>query len=155
MPKITKRNTAVKGAAIGNRVDSAIANITKASNDAGKALKVRRSESKKLIVLVNQLNKKRAALAKRAQTAVERWRKSRSAEHRKALAVIQKELVAIRKLLVKSRAQRGAVATELAVVKSVNRKVAAYADAIGKAEKVLNKPKKQQKKRRKKSVAKK
>ena len=155
MPKITKRNTAVKGAAIGNRVDSAIANITKASNDAGKALNVRRSESKKLIVLVNQLNKKRAALAKRAQTAVARWRKLRSAEHRKALGVIQKELVAVRKLLVKTRAQRGAAATELAVVKSVNRRVAVYTGAIGKAEKVLNKPKKTGKTKRKKSAAKK
>jgi hypothetical protein len=152
MSKITKRKTAVKGESIGNRLDAAIASITEASNDVSKALKFRSSESKKLIASVKRLNKKRAALAKRAQTAAARWKKSASAEHKKALGSIQKELVAVRKLLVKTRSERGAAAAELAVVKSVKRKVAAHAGAVGQADKVLNKPKKKQKKKRTKSA---
>ncbi|MDH3467842.1 MAG: hypothetical protein OES26_18365 [Gammaproteobacteria bacterium] len=152
MSKITKRKTTVKGESIGKRLDSAIANINNAANDVSKALKVRSSESKKLVASVKRLNKKRAALAKRAQTAAARWKRSASAEHKKALVVIQKELVAVRKLLVKTRAQRGAAAAELAVVKSVNRKVAAYSNAIGQADKILNKTKTKRKKRRVKSA---
>lgn len=130
-------------------VDAAIASVTDMAAATAAAVATVGKENSKLLAQAKRLGKKRASLMKKKKTAANRLKKDPSADNRKAASAIDKELVTVRREATKVAAQKSKVGEELKALKSVSRRAAAYSKAITQADKVLNKPKKKRRVRRK------
>jgi len=113
-----------------------------------KAIAVRDKDAKKLTGAVKRLSKKRATLSKRKKLAAARAKKAPGADTRSALRTVVKDLASTRKELTRAKAAKDANAMELTPLKTAFRRANAYAKAIEKADKSLNKPKKKKARRR-------
>ncbi len=147
--KSARKKTVVKSAVLSKKIESAIAALTEASEAGAKAIDVRGKEVKKLATAAKRLSKKRATLLKRKKTASNKLKSAPGVETRKALNAVVKELTAVSKQAPKARAVKAAAAAELAGLKSASKRVTAYVKSLEKADKLLNKPAKKRKKRRK------
>ena len=147
--KKTRKKSIVKSDALNKRIDSAVEALSSASAEAGLAVDSLSKEVKKLTAESKRLSKKRATLVKRKKVAAKKAKSSPSAETRKALNAVVKELSGISKLAPKARALKTAAAAELSGLKSASKRLNAYVTNLGKADKILNKPAKKRRKRRK------
>ena len=147
---MAKAKKIATSASIAKKLQTAIENLQLANTDGAAAASVLDKDREKHLAENKRLSKKRAVLTKKKKAASGRLKKDPSAENRKTLNAITKELAAIKKAGDKARAVSSANATELNAVKASLKQASAYAAVIAKADKILNKPKK--KKRRKKRV---
>jgi hypothetical protein len=147
--KKTGKQASVKSSVLDSRIDSAMAALAGAAADSAQAVDVRSKEVKKLTAEAKRLSKKRATLAKRKKTAAKKAKSLPGVETRKELNAIVKELAVVSKQAPKARAAKATAAAELSGLKSAAKRVAAYIKNLEKAEKVLNKPAKKRRKRRK------
>ena len=150
---MAKAKKLVTASALANLVRSATESLASAANDgmiAGDALS---KDRKKLVADSRRLAKKRAVLTKKKTAASKRLKNTPNAENRKAVSSVTKELVTVKKDGEKARAAAATNTEELKAVKASLKQAAAYVSVIEKADKILNKPKK--KRRAKKRVAKK
>lgn len=150
---MAKAKKLVTASALANLVRSATESLASAANDgmiAGDALS---KDRKKLVADSRRLAKKRAVLTKKKTAASKRLKNTPNAENRKAVSSVTKELATVKKDGEKARAAAATNTEELKAVKASLKQAAAYVSVIEKADKILNKPKK--KRRAKKRVAKK
>ncbi len=138
-----------KSAAVEKLLASAIEKLTDAQSKSEKAVAVRTKDAKKFTTAVKRLAKRKATLTKRKRAAAQRAKKDSSADNRKALRTVIKDLATATRELAKARQIKAANSEELTPLKAVQKRLKAYSKGIAQADKVLNKPKK--KKQRKKS----
>ena len=141
-----KAKTIAKSAAVNSKIATALGALGAACTDSDAAVAVRTKTNKKLTADLKKLNRKRRVLAKRKLAAAAKAKKAPGVDTRKALRLVDKELVATRKALVKARADKAGNSAELAAMKAAQRQSNAYAKAIAKVDKVLNKPAKKRRK---------
>jgi len=139
---MAKAKKLVKASALANLVCSATENLATAVNDGMAADNSLSRDKKKLVAEKRRLAKKRTVLTKKKTAASARLKKTPNAETRKAVATITKELAAIKKTGDQTRAVASANAEELKAVKATLKQATAYLAVIEKADKILNKPKK-------------
>lgn len=128
-----------KSAAVTKNIESALASLGTACVAGDSAVARRSKDGKSLAAATKRLSRKSAILTKRKRLSAKRARKTPSAETRRALRSVIKELAATKKQLVKAQAARGVNAIELAALKVAQRRATAYAKAIAQAERSLNK----------------
>jgi len=136
------RKTIAKSASVEKNLATAAEKLSQASSDSEKAVAVRSRMGKQLASELRRLNKRRGVLLRRKQKAAQKAKAEPSRENVQAARAAEKDLVATRKALAKARAARAVNAPELAALKAAQRQAKAYQQAIEKADKVLNKPKK-------------
>jgi len=141
--------TVIKNAALAKVVDSSVANLEAAATNGAKALAVATKKSKQSSAEGKRLSKKRITLMKRSKSAGAKAKKDPVAANKKALATVNKELAAIRKAAAKNKTVRVANFEELSGLRISCRRLAAYTRVLAAADKVLNKPKKKTRRRKK------
>ncbi len=146
------KKTVIKNTALVKTTETALANLETANANAEKALAAATKKNKQSSAEGKRLSKKRVALIKRNKTAALRLKKDPVAANKKALNDIAKELAAVRKDAAKNKIVRAADYAELSDLRISCRRLAAYTKAITAADKVLNKPKKKVRRRKKKSA---
>ena len=138
----TRKKTVAKSAAVEKNLATAMERLATACADGDAAVAVRSKDAKKQLAEVRKLMKRRASLLKRKKSAAARAKKSPSADTRKALRQVTKDLAATTKSLRKARATRAVTATELKALKAAQRRANNYKKAIDKIDKALSAPKK-------------
>jgi hypothetical protein len=111
-------------------LEIALAKLAIASTASDRAVAVRGRESKKNAAAVKRLARRRAGLLKRRKTAKTRASRSPSAENRKTVRSVIKELTSVTKALAKARTVKEAGATELVALKAAHRRAKGYHRAI-------------------------
>lgn len=149
MPKVAKKAN-IKSSAVEKTIDTAVSNMTQVCEDAAKAVADQTKEAKKLLLESRRASKKRATLMKRKKTATNRLKKDPTADNRKALKAVEKEIALVSKGLVKTRADKAAVTAELAALRANFKRVKTYLGVIGKADRALNQHKKRKPRAKKK-----
>lgn len=134
-------------------IQSAVGNMEVALGSGVDAINVLDKEVKSLNTQAARLRKKRVILLKRKKATTGKLKKSPSAELRKLLRDVERELASTRKELTKVTSVKDAAAGELGALKGNFKKVSAYAKAIEKADKVLNKPAKKKKRKKRAKLA--
>ena len=150
MPK-SRTKAIAKSSSLTANIDTALERLTAAYNDGDNAISVQSKQNSTLATNIKRLSKKRATLMKRKKTATTKAKKAPGADTRKALSSVVKEITSTSKELTKLRAQKSTVSEELTALKVSHKKASAYLTAIEKADKVLNKPKKKTRRRKKKA----
>lgn len=145
MAKIKK---IVKGTSIASKIQAATENLLSAKADGEAALSLLGGDRKKLLAENKRLIKKRGILTRKKQAAASRLKKTPNAENRKAASSITKELAAIKKAADKARAAKSANAEEYNAVKTALKQASTYVAVIEKADKLLNKPRKKVRRKR-------
>ena len=135
-------------ASIAKNIEIATENLFAAKNNGDASVKTLDKERKKLLAENKRISKKTAVLSKKKKAAATRLKKCPSAANRKAVNVITKELAALKKIGVSTRAASSANSEELKAIKASVKQAAAYLTVIVKADKLLNKPKKKRAKKR-------
>ena len=151
MPKKSKKSVA-KSASVAKVVDNSVAALTAANSDSEKAVATLSAVAKKLTAEGKRLSKKRATLTKRKKTTTAKLKKTGDAAAKKLLAATVKELNAVKKQATKSSAAKSANGDELKGLKASAKRTKTYLALITKADKVLNKPAKKKRKKRKKAA---
>ena len=146
---MAKAKPVVKAAALDRTINAATDSLTKARGNAETAVTKKTTEAKKLLAEVKRHLKKKTTLTKRSKTAVAKLKKDTNAANKKAVATVAKELKATKIALEKARANKAAILTELAALRSASKRLTAYTKAITAADKVLNKPAKKRRSRKK------
>lgn len=146
---MAKAKPVVKAAALDKTINASIDSLTKACGSAETAVTIKSAEAKKLLAEVKRHLKKKTTLTKRSKTAGAKLKKEANAANKKAVAAVTKELNATKAALDKSRASKAVVLTELASVKTAAKRLTTYTKAIAAADKVLNKPAKKRRAKKK------
>lgn len=146
---MAKAKPVVKAAALDKTINASIDSLTKACGNAETAVTIKSAEAKKLLAEVRRHLKKKTTLTKRCKTAGAKLKKEANAANKKAVAVVTKELNATKAALDKSRASKAVVLTELASLKAAAKRLTTYAKAIAAADKVLKKPAKKRRAKKK------
>ena len=141
-----KKKPIVKSMAVDKAIASAVDSLTSACTAGATAIASRTKDAKKFAAEGKRLAKKKAVLTKRKSAAAAKLKKAPNAETRKLLNATVKELAIVTKANAKSRADKAANAEELAGLKAGFKKADTFMKLIGKAEKVLDKPKKKRRK---------
>jgi len=149
---MAKTQTIATASSLANKIQVATENLLLAKKDGEVAASSLEKDRKKLLAENKRLAKKRALLGRKKKATANRLKKTPNAENRKEANLINKELAAIKKASDKARAVSTVNADKLKGVKTSLKQASAYVSVIEKADKVLNKPKK--KKRAKKRVVK-
>lgn len=137
------KKAVIKGAVLEKSIASSIDNLTAALEAGTKAVESRSAEAKKHLAENKRLVKKRATLVKRKKTTTNKIKKDpSSAENKKVLRDIEKEITIIAKSIAKIKPQRDSNAEELAALRASLKRATAYVKGIQQADRVLNKPKK-------------
>ena len=139
---MAKAKKLVTASALANLVRSATESLASAANDGRNAGDALSKDRKKLVADSKRLTKKRVVLTKKKTAASKRLKNTPNAENRKAVSSVTKELATVKKDGEKARAAAAANAEELKAVKASLKQAAAYVSVIEKADKILNKPKK-------------
>jgi len=148
MPK-AKKKAVVKSAAIAKTLDSALDGLTSICESGGKAVDERSKDAKKLAASSKRLGKKRMTLNKRKRTATTKLKKEASADNRKALSAVVKELAMVTRELAKVKKEKDANTAELNGLKASVKRANAYMKGVASADKVLNKPKRKVRRKKK------
>ena len=146
---MAKAKPVVKAAALDKTINASIDSLTKACGNAETAVTIKSAEAKKLLAEVRRHLKKKTTLTKRSKTAGAKLKKEANAANKKAVAAVTKELNATKAALDKSRASKAVVLTELASLKAAAKRLTTYTKAIAAADKVLNKPAKKRRAKKK------
>jgi len=146
---MAKAKPVVKAAALDKTINASIDSLTKACGNAETAVTRKSAEAKKLLAEVKRNLKKKTTLTKRSKTAAAKLKKDANAVNKKAVAAVTKELNATKTALDKSRASKAVVLTELASLKAASKRLTTYTKAIAAADKVLNKPAKKRRAKKK------
>ena len=139
----------VKAAALDKTINAATDSLTNACSSAETAVTKKAAEAKKLLVEVKRHLKKKTTLTKRSKTATAKLKKDTNAANKKAVAAVTKELNATKTALDKARASKAVVLTELGALKAASKRLTAYTKAIAAADKVLHKPVKKKRSKKK------
>ena len=152
MPKAKK--AVATSASVNKKIASALEALNAANSDSDAAVDTRSKAGKKLTAEVKKLSKKRATLMKRKKAASKKDKNDSTGETRKAVKSPTRKIADVKKALDKAKTAKSANAEELAALKAAQRQVNAYNKVIEKADKVLNKPQKtaRRKKRAKKAA---
>jgi hypothetical protein len=135
---MAKRKKAVaKSAAVEKDLETSLAKLATACAAGDAAVASRSKQAKQLAATTKRLGRQRKALIKRKGLAAKRAKAKPSGETRRALRTTVRELTTVRTKLAKARALKSANATELAGLKTAQRKANAYAKAIARADKTL------------------
>jgi hypothetical protein len=145
---VKKNKPIAKAGMVAKSLENALINLEAAFESGTKAVAERTQTGSQFAKLVARLSKKRAALMKRKKLATARVKKEASADNKKALRDVTKELDAVKKELGKAKTTKDANNAELSDLRASLKRATAYRKGIAAADKVLNKPKK--KSRRKK-----
>jgi len=149
MAKTVKKVSVVSSLAVEKTIETSVGNLAKACSDAAAAVATKTKETSKLAAEIKRCSKKRVTLMKRKKIAANKLKKESSADNRKALKEVEKEITSVAKELGKFKPIKASVSEELTALKGHYKRVAAYVGAFEKADKILNKPKKKLKKRKK------
>lgn len=136
----TRKKSIAKYTMVEKRLHAAMENLEAAWIASEGAVAVRSKDAKSLTSTVKRLSKKHATLNKRKTTASGRLKKAPSPETRAALRSVVQDLTKTKKELVKAKAAKAANAEELNPLKTAYRRAHAYAAAIQKVDKQLDKP---------------
>ena len=150
---MAKTNKIVKGSSLASKIRIATENLLLAKAEGETAESSLEKDRKKLLAENKRLTKKRGVLTRKKQIAANRLKKTPNAENRKAASSIIKELTVIKKAADKARAAKNASTEELNSVKTALKQASAYISMMEKADKVLNKPRKKVRKKRRAAVA--
>jgi hypothetical protein len=145
----TKKKTIAKSASVEKNLATALEKLNAACSDGDKAVAARGKIARTLNAESRRLNKRRGTLVRRSKAAAAKAKAAPSAAARKELREAVTELAATRKALVKNRAAKAVNSPELKALKAAQRQANAYGKAIAQADKVLSKPPKKRRKRRK------
>jgi len=148
MPK-AKKKAVVKSAAIAKTLDSALAGLTSICEGGVKAVNERAKEAKKNAAASKRLSKKRMTLSKRKRAAAARLKKDATADNRKALSAVVKELGMVTREIAKVKKAKDANNAELAGLRATVKRATAYMKGVTAADRVLNKPKRKTRRRKK------
>jgi hypothetical protein len=143
-----KKKPVIKNAALAKVVDTSLANLEAATANGAKALALATKNSKKSSAEGKRLSKKRVALIKRSKSTAAKAKKDPVAANKKALKAVTKELAAIRKEAAKNKIVKVANFEELSGLRVSCRRLAAYGKALTASDRVLNKPKKKNRRRK-------
>lgn len=130
----------IKSGALDKQIASARAALGAAREAGAKAVANLSVQAKRLAAESKRFAKKRTVLLKRKQAATKKLKTAPDASLRKLLGDTGKELAVIAKQSAKTLAEKSAVAAELASVRILSKSVAAYANALEKADQALSKP---------------
>lgn len=144
-----KKISLVKNSAIANSIESSVSNLMTSLDKVDKAVAAGAKQSKSLMSEGRRLKKRRASLVGKKKRAVSANKKNSTGDSRKAVKAATSELATVSKDLAKSTAARSAVITELSGLKTSQKTLAAYVKGIVAADRVLARPKKKSKKRKK------
>lgn len=139
---MAKAKKVIKSSALSSKVTSMLEALAAAQKEGELAVASLTKDRKKLTAESKRLSKKKSVLSKRKAAAAKRLKKTPGADNRKALSAVTKELTQITAASAKARAESAANLEELNLVKASLKQATAYSASIAKADKVLNKPKK-------------
>jgi flagellar basal body rod protein FlgG len=143
---MAKAKPVIKAAALDKTINSSTEALSKASDAAGTAVISKVAEAKSIADEIQRHLKKKSTLTKRSKVVIAKYKKSPDAAGKKSVGAIEKELKLTQASLVKARASKVSVVTELTALRAVTRRLNAYTKAITAADKVLNKPVRRKKK---------
>ncbi|MDH5325718.1 MAG: hypothetical protein OEZ68_18910 [Gammaproteobacteria bacterium] len=138
MPKATTKPV-VKFGALEKSIDSSLETLKNMYDGGSAAVSVRSKEKQKLLSDSKRLSKKKNTLLKKKRTAATKLKKAPGVETRKALSLIEKELITVSKSLAKTNLEKTKVAEELAGLKLNVKRVTAYLKGVAIADKALSK----------------
>ena len=144
-----KKKSVVKNAALAKVIDTSLGNLEAATANGEKALALATKNNKQASADAKRLNKKRATLIKRRKSAAAKAKKDPVAANTKALKAVVKELNAVKNAAAKAKTVKAGHSEELSGLRVSCRRLAAYSNALAAADKVLNKPKKKARRKRK------
>lgn len=144
-----KKKSVVKNVSLVKVLDTTLTNLEMATTNGSAALALATKNSKKAAAEGKRLSKKRVSLIKRRKAAAAKVQKDPVVVNKNALKAVDKELAAIRKAAAKNRTIKAANFDELSGLRTSCKRLNAYSKAIAAADKVLNKPKKKTRTKRK------
>lgn len=144
-----KKKSVIKNAALSKVIDTSLANLEAATANGATALALVTKKSTQSSAEGKRLSKKRIALIKRSKTSGAKAKKDPVAANTNALKAVVKELAEVRKEAAKNKTVRVANFTELSGLRISCQRLSAYGNALAAADRVLNKPKKKTRKKRK------
>lgn len=124
------KKTPAKSSFVEKTLQSALEKLAVASAAVDKAVTIRARDAKKLATATKRLTKRKTMLGKRRKSAAARARKSPSGETRQALRAVAKELASTVKELAKTQALKAANGSELALLRSAQRRTKGYRRGI-------------------------
>jgi len=145
---MAKAKRIVKSHAVEKAVNSAMSTLSNAGVECSKSITAATKQAKSYLAEAKRLGKKRVMLLKRKKSAAARLKKTANAVNRKAHKAVEKELAAVKKAIAKLTPVKSAHAIELSSLKASLKRITAYTGVLGKADKLLNKPKKKKRKKR-------
>lgn len=145
---VKKKKPIVKATVVAKSLENALTNLEAAFDSGSKAVAERAKNGSQNAKTVARLSKKRATLAKRKTLATARVKKDGSADNKKALSAVTKELNSVAGELNKAKVVKDANNAELNDLRASLKRATAYRKGIAAADRVLNKPKKKSRKKR-------
>jgi hypothetical protein len=144
----TSKKAVAKNSVIANTIESSVANLEVALDKVTRAVSVKSTESKKLMIESRRLKKRRASLVGKKKRASAANKKGSTADSRKTLKSIASELATTTKAVAKATTARSAVLEELNGLKQSHKVLAAYMKGIVAAKRKAAKPKKKRRAKR-------
>lgn len=145
---MAKAKRIVKNDAVEKAVNSAMSTLSSAGVECSKSVAAATKQAKTYLNEAKRLGKKRATLLKRKKSAAARLKKTANAVNRKAHKAIEKELAVVKKAIAKLTPVKSAHAIELTSLKASLKRITTYTGVLDKADKLLNKPKKKKRAKR-------
>ena len=144
-----KKKPLIKSSMAKSKLETAVSVLSAACEEGNKAIIARAKDGKKNASLVSRLSKRRTALVKRKSAAAARLKKDASADNRKALNAVNKDIKSVSSELKKAKSVKDANNLELSGLRATLKSANAYMKAIAAADRVLNRPKKKRRARKK------
>ena len=144
-----KKKPLIKSSMAKSKLETAVSVLSAACEEGNKAIIARAKDGKKNALLVSRLSKRRTALVKRKSAAAARLKKDASADNRKALNAVNKDIKSVSSELKKAKSVKDANNLELSGLRATLKSANAYMKAIAAADRVLNRPKKKRRARKK------
>ena len=139
---VKKKNSIAKAVMVAKSLENALVNLEAAFESGTKAAAERAQNGSQFAKAVERLSKKRAMLLKRKMLAAARVKKEASADNKKALLAVTKELNTVTTELGKAKIVKNANNAELSDLRGSLKRITAYRKGIASADRVINKPKK-------------
>jgi len=144
----TKKKPVTKNAVITNSIGTSVYNLEIALENVNTAITERSAESKKLLIELRRLRKRRATQMNKKKRTIAADKKESSVDSRKAVRTVTSELAATNKLIVKATASRQAVLEELSGLKVSQKMASSYVKGIYAADRAIASSKKKRRAKR-------
>ena len=143
-----RKKPVLKLVALEKTITTSVEALKSACDSGSSAVAVITKEKARLLAESKRLGKKKATLLKKKRSASTKLKKAPSADLRKTLKAVEKELGVVTKTLEKTNSEKASIAEELSGLKENLKRATAYMKGVVSADKTLNKPARKRRKAR-------